>query len=134
MDCNGDASASGRETYSTLASSQEVFRNLLNDPALPLPQCVRALYDSVALQAEGRGEVTIPSPWRETEAISALKALEAALAISLGEIRYGIKQTAEIDIDHATVFLFMAYLSTIDGHSKFEPEAISRLPSKFNAR
>jgi hypothetical protein len=124
----------GEETYSTLKNAYGTFRDLLENSALPLPQSVRALYDSVVLRADDGEDVVIPSPWRETEAITALKALEASLAISLGKIRYGIDQTAAIDIDHATVFLFMAYLSTIDGHSKFEPEAIARLASECGVR
>jgi hypothetical protein len=69
----------------------------------------------------------ISTLWRETEAISALKGLEAAVTIALGKVRYGIGQTADIDVDHPTVFLFMSYFSTMDGYCKWDPRSVERL-------
>lgn len=116
------------EPYDTVSASKEVFYSLLKDPTLPLPEAVRSLGANVKILGLGR-HPTIPSPWKEAEAITALKALEAALAIALGRLRYpelGYQQ-AEIDSDHATAFLFMSYLSRIDGTGKWDSGSVKRL-------
>jgi len=74
---------------------------------------------------------TIPTPWKETEAITAFKALEAATAIALGKLRFGFYETGTVDADHATVFLFMNYLSSIDGYGKWDAKSVERLKGEF---
>jgi hypothetical protein len=115
-----------RSAYSTLSESRTAFRDLLADEKLPLSPEIRALGNRINIYGE-KDWPTIPTPWRETEAITALKSLEAAIAIALGKVRYGLDQTAEIDMDHATIFLFMSYLSTIDGFGKWDPRSVERL-------
>lgn len=117
--------------YDTVAASVQVFRSLLRDPALPLPEVTRSLGSNVQFSGFG-GDPTIPSPWKEAEAITALKGLEAALAITLGRMRYPElgDQKAEIDSDHATAFLFMSYLSSIDGMEKWDKGSVQRLKRK----
>lgn len=117
--------------YSTLTEARKVFHDLLKDEKLPLAPEIRALESAVSIHG-GDDWPTIPTPWRETEAITALKSLEAAVAMALGKVRYGIDQTAEIDIDHATIFLFMSYLSTIDGCGKWDPRSVERLKREWH--
>jgi hypothetical protein len=117
------------EKYSTVEAAKSVFRDLLADRNIPLPLPVRSFAASINIYGSSC-EPTIPTPYRETEAISALKALEASLAIALAEVRYGIQQTASVDVDHATIFLFMSYLSTIDGMGKWNPDSVKRLKRK----
>jgi hypothetical protein len=88
---------------------------------------IRALVGAIRFHPSEYDWPVIPTLWRETEAISALKGLEAAVAIALGKVRYGIDQTADINVDHATVFLFMSYLSTINGYGKWDPPSVERL-------
>lgn len=116
------------EPYDTVSASIEVFHSLLGDSSLPLSPATRSLGSNVKISGLG-GHPTIPSPWKEAEAITALKGLEAALAITLARLRYPDlgEQQAEIDSDHATVFLFMSYLSRIDGMGKWEPGSVKRL-------
>lgn len=112
--------------YSTLNESKTTFQNLVEDHSLLLSPEIRALASKVNIRGEEDWPV-LPTLWRETEAITALKSLEAAVAMALGKVRYGIDQTAEIDMDHATIFLFMSYLSTIDGFGKWDPKSVERL-------
>lgn len=125
---NGN-SASGTAAYDTTLEARKIFEQLINDDSLPLAQEVRSLVSKVKLDGIG-GEPTIPTPWRETEAISSLKGIEAAIVLALGKLRYGVDQTADIDTDHATTFLFMSYLSTIDGYGKWDPKSVARLKRK----
>ena len=120
------ATMGSHASYSTLLESKSTFKKLINNESLPLTPQIRAL--ASAIQIHGKEDwPVIPTLWRETEAITALKSLEAAVAIALGKIRYGIEQTAEIDMDHATIFLFMSYLSTVDGFGKWDPRSVERL-------
>lgn len=114
------------KSYSTITEAKTVFENLLADPSLPLTPQIRSLAPSVYIHGTNSWP-TIPTPWRETEAITALKALEASVTMALGKVRYGLQQTADIDVDHATIFLFMSYLSTIDGYGKWDPRSVERL-------
>ena len=118
-----------RPAYSTLSESRKAFKNLLADEKLPLSPEIRSLGSRIKIHCE-EDWPTIPTLWRETEAITALKSLEAAIAIALGKVRYGLDQRAEIDMDHATIFLFMSYLSTIDGFGKWDPRSGERLKRK----
>jgi len=114
------------KSYSTTAEARKIFKQLLNDPKLNLPASVKGLYSSINIHGN-EGLPVIPSPWRETEAITALKALEAAMAMALAKVRYGFDQTADIDAQHATIFLFMSYLSTIDGFGKWDKRSVAKL-------
>jgi hypothetical protein len=120
-------------TYSTLLESESTFHKLINDESLALSPEIRSLASAVRIKGTEDWPV-IPTLWRETEAITALKSLEAAVAIALGKVRYGIDQTAEIDLDHATIFLFMSYLSTIDGFGKWDPRSVERLKRQFSQK
>lgn len=112
--------------YSTVSEAQTVFENLLKDENLPLSSIIRNFGKAVEIHGDQEWPV-IPTPYRETEAITALKAIEAAIAIALGKSRYGFDQTAFVNADHATIFLFMSYLSTIDGYGKWDPRSVERL-------
>ncbi|KAI9857552.1 MAG: hypothetical protein M1830_006371, partial [Pleopsidium flavum] len=72
--------------------------------------------------------VSLPCPFKETEAISALKAVEACAAAAIADLRYPSKRRKiDIDVEGATCFLFSAYLSTVDGMDKANPNVKSKL-------
>lgn len=119
-------------SYSTLVESISTFHKLIEDESLPLTPEIRALASKVNIHGEEHWPV-IPTLWKETEAITSLKSVEAAVAMALGKVRYDIDQTAEIDMNHATIFLFMSYLSTIDGFGKWDPRSVKRLKRKAQA-
>lgn len=118
------------DSYSTIVEAKKLFKTLINDSTLPLSPEIRAYAQHVAICGE-ESWPTIPTPWKETEAITAFKALEAAAAIALGKLRFGFDQTGTVDADHATTFLFMNYLSSIDGYGKWDAKSVERLKREF---
>ena len=77
---------------------------------------------------EEEGSVSLPCSFKETEAVSALKAVEAGAVATLTDLRYGPeKRSIMIDFERAATFLFAAYMSTIDGMGKGDPSVKSKL-------
>lgn len=119
--------------YSVLDSSQTIFASLVQDKRLPIPQVARDLAKNVQFILPPRSEdaadsdVVLPCPLKQCETVSALKAVEASIANAIGKIRFGFEQKVEIDLQHATLFLFMAYLATVDGLGKLNPEVKKKL-------
>ena len=73
--------------YDTVAESRKVFSALLSDAKLNLPHAITSQAAHVQIHGIG-GQPTIPTPWRETEAITATKALEACIALAIAELRF----------------------------------------------
>ena len=72
--------------------------------------------------------VYLPCPFKETEATSVLKAVEACAAAAIADLRFSSKKRRiDIDLERATCFLFSAYLSTVDGMDKANPNVKSKL-------
>jgi hypothetical protein len=117
--------------YDTVAESRNVFSALLSDPKLSLSPAIASQASNVHIHGLGSSQPTIPTPWRETEAITAVKALEACIALAIAELRFpsasnsdAVAPTASIDADHATVSLFMSYLSTVNGFGKWDSRSM----------
>jgi hypothetical protein len=118
------------DSYSTVVEAQKLFETLINDDTLPFSAEIRDCAQNITIHGRETWP-TIPTPWKETEAITAFKALEAATAIALGKLRFSLNQTGTIDSDHATSFLFMNYLSSIDGYGKWDAKSVERLKGEF---
>jgi hypothetical protein len=103
-------------TFSTLDSTTKAIEVLVEDPLLSIPLQVKCLLSRTTFTNESAP--ILPCPFRQLEAAAALKAVEAATANVLGELRFGEVQDVRIDLQHATLFLFMAYLATVDGLGK----------------
>lgn len=117
--------------YDTVAESRKVFSALLSDQKLDLPRAITSQAAHVQIHGIG-GQSTIPTPWRETEAITATKALEACIALAIAELRFpsgkrGPPASASVDTDHATISLFMSYLSTVNGFGKWDKRSLPYL-------
>jgi hypothetical protein len=120
--------------YDTVAESRTVFAALLSDPKLSLPLAITCQAPNIEIHGVD-GQPTIPSPWRETEAITATKALEACIALAIADLPSSPKpkpnaeapSTASIDTDHATLSLFMSYLSTVNGFGKWDKRSVPYL-------
>lgn len=115
--------------YSLVDNATSIFYSLINDPNLPIPEEARRLAKSnvsffVPPKGEGAvdSEVVLPCPLKQCETVSALKAVEGTIANAIGKLRYDIEQNVSIDLQHAVLFLFMAYLATVDGKGKLDPE------------
>jgi hypothetical protein len=103
-------------TYSTLESTKKAIQSLVEDPLLCIPSQVKSLLSRTTFTNDSAP--ILPCPFKQLEAAAALKAVEAATANAIGEIRFGEVQDVTIDLQHATLFLLMAYLATVDGFGK----------------
>jgi hypothetical protein len=103
-------------TFSTLESTQSAIELLVEDPLLPIPPEVKALVSRTTFT--NASPPILPCPFRQLEAAAALKAIEGAAANAIGKERFGYEQDVSVDLQHATLFLFMAYLATVDGLRK----------------
>lgn len=77
---------------------------------------------------EGDGRISTPCPFKETEAVSALKAVEAAAVATIADLKCGTrKRNITVDFERAACFLFAAYICEIDGMNKAHPQVKSKL-------
>jgi len=103
-------------TFSTLESTKHALSILVNDTTLEIPREAKELVTKTTFT--NALPPILPCPFRQLEAAAALKAVEAAVANAIGENRFGFIQDVTIDLQHATLFLFMAYLAKVDGLGK----------------
>lgn len=109
--------------YSVLDVTEAVLAALVSDQKLPIPSRARELAKNTKFYVPPsplETDVVLPCPLKQLETVAALKAVEAAVANAIGEHRYGLEQTATIDLQHATMFLYMAYLATVNGLGKLD--------------
>ncbi|VVT58927.1 uncharacterized protein SAPINGB_P006454 [Magnusiomyces paraingens] len=116
-------------TFSILDSVKTIFDTLINDQSLPIPDAARDLArTNVTFEVPERGEgavdsdVVLPCPLKQCETVAALKAVEGSIGNAIAVLRYNTPQKVSIDLQHAVLFLFMAYLATVDGKGKLDPE------------
>lgn len=117
-------------TYSLLKSTHELIKQWLAEPQFQIiPRAIRQVLENrVQIHGQDSPLPLLPTPFMEVEAITAFKALEAAYALALADIKYGASShVAEIDVNHAAGFLFLAFLSSIDGLTKQDPNHYGRL-------
>ncbi|KAI1907748.1 hypothetical protein LOZ53_000456 [Ophidiomyces ophidiicola] len=114
--------------YSPLCETQRIFSLLCNlKDELCLPPDFEGIAKNVNFTSE-RNTVYFPIPLKETETASALKGIEAAVACSLANLKYGPRsRNININLEHATCFLFQTYLSTIDGLGKYDEGVKTKL-------
>ncbi|KAF9019685.1 CoA-transferase family III [Hymenopellis radicata] len=113
--------------YSVPAASRVVLDSLLNDDRLSLPSEVVAFAKNVVYSGSDLPYLRAV-PFKFTEAIAALKGLEAGFAAALADRRFGPSVRAgkvEINTDHAALFVFSAFIVTVNGKpalSQFVPK------------
>lgn len=102
--------------YSVPESAADVYKHgILENPLISdgLPSEVRN--GAAAINFTGSDDPSLPVNWRFTEAVSSLKALEAALVDVILQRRHGLEpHQITINTDHASLFLFSTLLWTID--------------------
>jgi hypothetical protein len=77
--------------------------------------------------------VHIPTPLREQEAVTAIKALEACAAAAITTLRYGTEiRRIRVDVDKASAFLMSAYLTTLDGMDKTDVRIKEMIPGTYS--
>lgn len=120
------------QDYSVREECWKSLHKLLEPANQQIPDEVREHVNDVVFSApKGSNVVHLPCPFKETEATSALKAIEACVAAAIADLRYSSKRRKiEIDTERATCFLFSAYLSTVDGMDKGNPNVMSKLKGR----
>jgi hypothetical protein len=123
---NGSKSA-----FSTVEGCSAALKALLHLTQDEVPKESLPLIDTVAFKSVNDGSPYFPCPLKETEAISALKAVEAGVAASIANLVYGERQRrVTVDVERATCFLFSAYLCTVRGMNKSNPSVKSCLKGR----
>ncbi|OCK78547.1 alpha-methylacyl-CoA racemase [Lepidopterella palustris CBS 459.81] len=105
-----------RETRKTLDTLLRLAKDQIPDECLPI-------INNVEFTTANTGSPYFPSPFKQTEATSALKAVEAGVAASIANIAYGErKRRMVVDLERASAFLFSTYLATVNGMNKSHPK------------
>lgn len=102
--------------YSMLDETKKALDNLLSLVNGQMPSECRQLVTEVSFKTINTGSPYFPTPFKETEAVSALKAVEAGIAAGIANMLYDErKRNTVVDIERASCFLFSTYLVTIGG-------------------
>jgi hypothetical protein len=112
-------------TYAALNSLYTTCRRLIP------PEVANHIQNVVFTNSttHGADDVYFPCPLKELEAAAAIKALEACVAASISDVRYGARpRVIEVDMAKTACFLMSAYMTTIDGKDKGDPDVKSRIP------
>lgn len=103
-------------TYSVPVAANQVYdKGIISNPLIAKDLPAEVLKKSTNIVFTGSDSPSLPVNWRLAEAISSLKALEAALADVILQRRYGLEpHRVTINTDHASLFIFSTLLWTID--------------------
>ncbi|KAF1360761.1 CoA-transferase family III [Lizonia empirigonia] len=123
-DTNGNGHPNeGLDAYSLLDGTKTALEQLLAKAKNNLPEESLPHIAKIHFSTANTGSPYFPSPLKQTEAITALKAVEAGVASAIADLQDG-PQTRSIDVDleRATAFLFSTYLATVGGMDKADPK------------
>lgn len=119
-------------TYSQLEETKRLLSLLINDKSLNLPEEVKNYSKNISYYNNPE-KIIIPCPLKQCEVGSALKGLEASVALALANFRYNITDNVKIDMVHALFELMLTYLSSVDGMTKQDKNVILKLkPTDLN--
>lgn len=105
--------------YSMLKETEKTLETLIQLAKDQIPQECRRLITSVTFDTANTGSPYFPCPFKETEAVAALKAVEAGIAASIANLIEGKRDRRLcVNLERASAFVFSAYLSTIAGMNK----------------
>lgn len=109
--------------FSTLKGCREALDTLKSLAQGQIPNECIPLVGKVNFDTVNDDSPYFPCPLKETEAISALKAVEAGVAASIANLIYGEQERKmTVDIERATCFLFSTYLCMVRGMNKADPK------------
>ncbi|KAF2712838.1 alpha-methylacyl-CoA racemase [Pleomassaria siparia CBS 279.74] len=109
--------------YTLLQGTRTALQHLLKRaegqlPPESLPHIARTGFST----ANNSGSPYFPSPLKQTEAISAIKVIEAGVAAAIADVTLGEEERAiNVDLERASAYLFSAYLATVGGMDKAHP-------------
>jgi hypothetical protein len=106
-----------------LTGTRSALQQLLAKASEQLPEESLSHINRVDFSTANTGSPYFPSPLKQTEAISALKAVEAGIASSIADLKDGsTSRSINVDLERATAFLFSTYLATVGGMDKANPK------------
>ncbi|KAF2845842.1 CoA-transferase family III [Plenodomus tracheiphilus IPT5] len=111
------------ESNALLAGTRSALQQLLDKAKGNLPEECFPHIANIHFSTANTGSPYFPSPLKQTEAITALKAVEAGVASAIADLSEGPKQrNINVDLERATAFLFSTYLATVGGLDKSNPK------------
>ncbi|KAF1843001.1 alpha-methylacyl-CoA racemase [Cucurbitaria berberidis CBS 394.84] len=119
-----DKGTNGSSNVNTLlAGTRSALEQLLAKAQDNLPEECLPHIAKVDFSTANTGSPYFPSPLKQTEAISALKAVEAGVASAIADLSGGSKaRIINVDLERATAFLLSTYLATVGGLDKSDPK------------
>jgi hypothetical protein len=109
--------------YTLLEGTRSALEQLLARAKENLPEECLSHISKVHFSTANTGSPYFPSPLKQTEAISALKAVEAGVASAIADLSNGpMPRKIDVDLERATAFLFSTYLATVGGMDKADPK------------
>ena len=111
------------DLYTLLDGTQTALEHLLARAHGQIPPESVANIKSVQFSTANTGSPYFPSPLKQTEAIGALKAVEAGVAAAIANLSDEPKERSiNVDLERASAFLFSTYLATVGGMDKAHPK------------
>lgn len=117
--------------YTLLEGTRIALEHLLARSRSQLPEECLPNIARVNFTTANTGSPYFPSPLKQTEAISALKAVEAGVATTIAHLQDGsTERRITVDLERASAFLFSTYLTTVGGMDKAHPKVKKFLKSE----
>ena len=118
-------------TYSPTNEAQRILACLCKQSqALNLPDAAVQNQDAVTFHST-TDSIYFPIPFKETETLAALKAVEGLVAGEIANLRFGTtaqkKRSVEISLEAATYFACQAYMAKVGGLGKLDPGVRAKL-------
>lgn len=134
-DTNGNGHPNdGLDAYSLLDGTKTALEQLLAKAKNNLPEESLPHIAKIHFSTANTGSPYFPSPLKQTEAITALKAVEAGVASAIADLQDGPKtRSIDVDLERATAFLFSTYLATVGGMDKADPKVKKLLKGRLTS-
>ncbi|KAF2634879.1 CoA-transferase family III [Massarina eburnea CBS 473.64] len=120
---DGSSASTPHGSSALLDGTRLALDHLLAQADGQLPKECLSHIKNVDFSTANTGSPYFPSPLKQTEAISALKAVEASVAASIADLSDEVrKRSINVDLERASAFLFSTYLATVGGMDKANPK------------
>ena len=119
----------GSKLYSVQEGIESALNQLLESSNDLIPREVKSHAQAAVFKSNGQEDQTaFPCPLKETEAISALKAVEAGVLAAVADLQDGREaRRISLNVERAVCSLFAAYLSMIDDMWKGDLDVKTKL-------
>lgn len=120
--------------YTLLDGTRKALRHLLTRANGQIPQECLSRIANVNFSTANTGSPYFPCPLKQTEAISALKAVEAGVAATIADLgSASTERGINVDLERASAFLFSTYLATVGGMDKAHPKVKKLLKGRASS-